>query len=100
MNDTLATTEIWSKLLDQKDYTLEDHNVLFNDIAKETAINKEILRTADFEVKPFMLRTMMGVINSIRRVVGKHPFAVSDQMFPEFMKWTIKGYRGRIDKEK
>jgi glyoxylase-like metal-dependent hydrolase (beta-lactamase superfamily II) len=97
VSDTIATSEIWSKILDRTDYRLEDYNELFTDISKETTITKEILRTMDLEVKPFMMRTMMGVINSMRRLVGKHPFAVSDQMFPEFMKWTIKGYRDRTD---
>jgi len=93
VREAIATAEMWSQLLEQKTYQLADFNELFNDILRETALNEEILRTADFEVKPFMLRTMMGVINSIRRVLGKHPLAVSDQMFPEFMKWTIKGYQ-------
>ena len=90
--------ELWSKLLEKTDYRLEDFDTLFNEIIREIGITKEILRTADFEIKPFMMRTMMGGINSIRRLVGKHPFAVSDQMFPQFLKWTIKGYQDRMDK--
>ena len=92
MSNVLSTSEIWSKILDQADFKIKDHQRLFDDIARETSLNKEILRTMDVEVKPLMMKTMMSVINTFRRLLGKHPIAVSDMMFTEFMQWTIKGY--------
>lgn len=66
--------------LDDMDYIIDSFLTEFNPVIPE------------FKIEKFMMRFLLGLVNSVRKIMRKEPVAVANILLKQTLTWHIKAY--------
>ncbi|MFX0095156.1 MAG: MBL fold metallo-hydrolase [Candidatus Hodarchaeota archaeon] len=88
--DVCSVTDQWWQLFEkaEKEDKLDDTKYLTDLIMKETN-----LVIPDFKIEKFVMKFLLGLINSIRKIIRKDPLLPGHLLLPEVVGWFVSGYK-------
>ncbi|MHA2296594.1 MAG: MBL fold metallo-hydrolase [Candidatus Hodarchaeales archaeon] len=94
LDEFIAVCDEWWNILEKAEkYGKLEKDYLIETIFRETSLTRETFNDADFKLKKTSVKMILGLINTFRKIARKNPKTIGDVMFPDFIDWTIAGYK-------